>query len=66
VGCAPASGPGEAATLRAVALALADGAAVPGADAPGVLRTAAATVTLVERRGKGESATGESILLALV
>lgn len=59
-------GPGEAAALRVVALALADGAAVPGADAPGVLRTAAATVTLVERRGKGESATGESILLALV
>ena len=59
-------GPGEAAALRVVALALADGAAVPGADAPGVLRTAAATVTLVERRGRGESAVGESILLALV
>ena len=58
--------PTEAAALRAVALALADGAAVPGADAPGVLRTAAATVTLVERRGKGESAAGESVILALV
>ena len=58
--------PAEAAALRAVALALAEGAAVPGADAPGVLRTAAATVTLVERRGRGESAVGESILLALV
>ena len=58
--------PAEAAALRAVALALADGAVVPGADAPEVLRTAAATVTLVERRGKGESTVGESILLALV
>jgi hypothetical protein len=58
--------PAEAAALRAVALALADGAAVPGADAPAVLRTAAATVTLVERRGKGESAAGESVILALV
>ncbi|HXT89623.1 MAG TPA: NACHT domain-containing protein, partial [Trebonia sp.] len=70
--CAPMSTahlppePAEAAALRAVALALADGAAVPGADAPAVLRTAAATVTLVERRGKGESAAGESVILALV
>ena len=69
--CAPMSTahvppePAEAAALRAVALALADGATVPGADAPGVLRTATATVTLVERRGRGESAAGESILLAL-
>ncbi len=58
--------PSEAAALRAVALALADGGAVPGRDAPGVLRTAAATVTLVERRRKGESAVGESVILALV
>jgi hypothetical protein len=57
----------EAAALRAVALALADGtAAGPGADAAGVLRTVAATVTLIENRGKGESAAGESVILALV
>jgi hypothetical protein len=59
-------GPPEAAALRAVALALADGATAGGTNAPGVLRTAAATVTLVENRSKGESTTGESILLALV
>ncbi|HEX4289838.1 MAG TPA: NACHT domain-containing protein, partial [Trebonia sp.] len=71
-GCAPLSsthrspGPPEAAALRAVALALADGAAVPGADAPGVLRAVAATVTLAEKREKGEAKAGESIVLALV
>jgi NACHT domain-containing protein len=71
-GCAPLSsthrspGPPEAAALRAVALALADGVAVPGADAPGVLRTVAATVTLAENREKGEAKAGESIVLALV
>jgi hypothetical protein len=58
--------PPEAAALRAVALALADGVAVPGTDAPEVLRTVAATVTLIEKRSKGESTTGESIVLALV
>ena len=57
--------PAEAAALRAVALALADGGAVPGTDAPSALRTAAATVTLVERRRKGESAVGEAVILAL-
>jgi hypothetical protein len=57
----------EAAALRAVALALADGAAAgPGSDAGGVLRTVAATVTVIENRGKGESAAGESVILALV
>ncbi len=79
-GCAPLSsahrppGPPEAAALRAVALALADGATVrdpakppcQGTDAPGVLRSVAATVTLVENREKGEATAGESIILALV
>ncbi len=72
--------PPDAAALRAVALALAGGTAVPGAavwgdtvpeetaseaDDPQVLRTVAATVTLVEKRAKGESTTGEVIILAL-
>jgi len=57
--------PSEAAALRVVALALADSATVPGPDAASVLRTVAATVTLVENRSKGESKTGESIILAL-
>ncbi|HEX4287863.1 MAG TPA: NACHT domain-containing protein [Trebonia sp.] len=52
--------PAQAAALRAVAVALAN-----GTDADGVLRTAAATVTLVESRDKGESAAGESIILAV-
>ena len=81
-GCAPLSGthrlPGapEAAALRAVALALAGGATVhgdtvrgataQGTDAPGVLRTVAATVTLIEKREKGEATAGECIVLALV
>jgi len=77
--CAPLSsthrspGPAAAAALRAVALALAAeanagaiGTAAGAADAPGVLRTAAATVTLIENRGKGESKAGESVILALV
>jgi hypothetical protein len=68
-------GPIDAAALRAVALALADGATQPGDatprgagpadDAREVLRAVAATVTLVERRSKGESRTGEVIILAL-
>src|SRR6185437_3341672 len=57
--------PPEAAALRVVALALAGSATVPGSDAPGILRTVAATVTLIENRRKGESKTGESIILAL-
>jgi hypothetical protein len=57
--------PPEAAALRAVALALADGATASGSDAPNVLRTIAATVTVIENRNKGESKTGESIILAL-
>lgn len=69
-------GPSEAAAIRAVALALADGAAVPESrivplplphqlDASDVLRTVAATVTLIENLSTGESETGESIILAL-
>jgi hypothetical protein len=58
-------GPPEAAALRAVALALADGPSVPGSDAHDVLQTVAATVTLVENRSNGRSKTGESIILAL-
>ncbi|MGD0702918.1 MAG: NACHT domain-containing protein [Trebonia sp.] len=61
--------PPEAAALRAVALDLADGATeggTAGTGAPGALRSAAATVTLVESRGKGDSTVGESIILALV
>ena len=69
-------GPAEAAAIRAVALALADGAAVPESrivplppphqpDAPDVLRTVAATVTLIENLSTGESEAGESIILAL-
>ena len=68
--------PPEAAAIRAVALALADGTAAPGSrivplplphqlDAPDVLRTVAATVTLIENLSTGESETGESIILAL-
>jgi hypothetical protein len=57
--------PPEAAALRAVALALAERAA-PGDDAAGILRTVAATVTLVEKRAKGESKAGEAIILALM
>ena len=74
--CAPMSSthrppdPAEAAALRAVALDLAtgatEGAATGGTDAPGVLRSVAATVTLIENRSKGESKPGESIILALV
>jgi hypothetical protein len=60
-----APSPPEAAALRVVALALADGATVSGSDAPNVLRTIAATVTVIENRNKGESKTGESIILAL-
>jgi len=54
--------PPEAAALRAVALALADATA----GESDVLRTVAATVTLIENRSKGSSTTGESIILALV
>lgn len=57
--------PPEAAALRVVALALAGSATVPGSDAPSILRTVAATVTLIENRRKGESKIGESIILAL-
>jgi hypothetical protein len=70
--CEPLSGPhqppspAEAAALRVVATALAAGTAGPGADAAGVLRTVAATVTVIEDRSKGESKPGESIILALV
>lgn len=59
-------GPAEAVALRAVALALAGGATVSASGAPGALRTVAATVTLLEGRGKGECAAGESLILALV
>jgi hypothetical protein len=60
----------DAAVLRAVSLALAGGGVgvgvAPGADAPGLLRTVAATVTLAQRRARGESPAGEAIILALV
>ena len=55
-------GPSETASLRAVALALAE----PGASDAGVLRAVAATVTAIENRSKGESPAGESVILALV
>jgi hypothetical protein len=55
----------EAAALRAVALALANGPDVDGADLAGILRTVAATVTLAEQRSKGEATAGETIILAL-
>jgi energy-coupling factor transporter ATP-binding protein EcfA2 len=55
----------EAAALRAVALALASGPVIAGTDLSGILRTVAATVTLVERRSKGESTAGEAVVLAL-
>ncbi len=57
-------GPSEAASLRAVALALA--LAEPGAPDADVLRAVAATVTAIESRSKGESPAGESVILALV
>jgi hypothetical protein len=83
--CAPVStthrlpAPPEAAALRAVTLALADGTGMEstgtgstgtgrtaqGTDAAVVLRTVAATVTLIESRSKGEAKAGESIILAL-
>jgi NACHT domain len=72
--CAPMSAthqtpnPAQAAALRAVALALTDGVAAKGAggsDADGVLRTVAATVTLVEGRGNAQSPAGEAIILAV-
>ena len=73
--CGPhqAPSPREAAALRAVALALtsggADGAGAAGregvTDADRVLRTVAATVSLVEDRSRGRATTGEAIILAL-
>jgi hypothetical protein len=73
--CAPMSsthqtpGPAQAAALRAVALALTNGAAEPGSGgasgADDVLRAVAATVTLVESRSKGQSPAGETIILAV-
>src|ERR1700722_7435757 len=64
-------GPAQAAALRAVALVLTNGAttgaagAAEGSDADAVLRTVAATVTLVESRSKGQSPAGETIILAV-
>jgi hypothetical protein len=69
--CAPLSGahqapdPAEAAALRAVALALADDGD-GDKDAPGLLRTVAATVTVVENRSKGLTVPGEAIIVARV
>jgi NACHT domain len=57
--------PAEAAALRIVALALADGTTEPGSDAANVLRTVAATVSVIENRSKDESEAGEFIILAL-
>jgi hypothetical protein len=76
-GCGPLSSthqspsPAQAAALRAVALALTGGAAgeagaAAGSEADALLRTVAATVTLVESRSKGQSPVGESIILAVV
>ena len=59
-------GAAEAAALRAVSLSLADASTAPAADAPGLLRTVAATVTLMESRARGEAPAGEAIILALV
>jgi hypothetical protein len=59
-------GPAEAAALRAVAVALADPSSGAGTDAAAVLRTAAATVTVAERRSRGEAPAGETVILALV
>ena len=75
-GCGPLSSthqspsPAQAAALRAVALALTGGAAgkagaAAGSEADALLRTVAATVTLVESRGRGQSPVGESIILAV-
>ena len=61
-----APSPAEAAALRIVATAMAGGATVAGSDAAGVLRTVAATVTVIENRSKGEAVAGEAIVLALV
>ena len=61
----PPAPPGAAA-LRAVALALADGDTGQGTDGREVLRTVAATVTLIENREKGTATAGEAIILALV
>ena len=75
--CAPMSAahqtpsPAQAAALRAVALTLSNGATTGaagtagGLDADGALRAVAATVTLVESRGQGQSPAGESIILAV-
>jgi hypothetical protein len=66
--------PPEAAALRAVTLALVDGTGTGSTGrgstaqetgAAAVLRTVAATVTLIENRSKGEAKAGESIILAL-
>ena len=57
--------PHEAAALRIVATALADGATVPRPDASDVLRTVAATVTVIENRRKDDAKAGESVILAL-
>jgi hypothetical protein len=60
--------PAQAAALRAVALALTNGpaaGAAEGRDGDDVLRTVAATVTLVESRSKGQSPAGETIILAV-
>ena len=69
-------GAAEAAAVRAVCLALADASTVlaktvpastvPANTVPGLLRTVAATVTLVESRARGDSPAGEAIILALV
>jgi hypothetical protein len=61
-------GPSEAASLRAVALALAEPGAsgASGASGADLLRAVAATVTAIESRSKSESPAGESVILALV
>jgi hypothetical protein len=75
--CAPLShthrppAPAEAAALRAVALALTAAGVGPGSEAQrtnaqDILRAVVATITLTERRARGEATAGESIILAVV
>ena len=55
----------EAAGIRAIALALASDTANRNGDAVEVFLGAAATVTLLQQRERGEAGIGESVILAL-
>jgi hypothetical protein len=59
------SASGKGASGEGASVKGASGKGAAGADAPGILRSVAATVTLAERRAKGESPAGEAIILAL-